>query len=140
MSSAPRVRRGAIVGFGTVAERAHLPAWQAASGFAIEAVVEPAAHRARRARELLPEAHVYADLRSALAGQALDLVDVCTPPAGHAELVVEACHAGVDVFCEKPLVPTLADLERIRGGERRHGAGGVHRGQLEARADLARGT
>ncbi len=105
--------RGAILGFGNVAEHAHLPVWQNHRHFEIEAVLEPDPVRAQRAKALLPEARIYSDIDPLLAGNDLDFVGVCTPPCFHADLTVKACQAGLHVFCEKPLVTSLDRLHWI---------------------------
>jgi predicted dehydrogenase len=114
--------RGAILGFGNVAEHAHLPVWQRNSHFRIDAVLEPHPGRARLARTLLPGARIYSDIEPLLAGSDLDFVDICAPPCFHADLAVKACRAGLHVFCEKPLVTSLESLRQIeqaaRGFER----------------------
>ena len=52
----------------------------------------------------------------------VDIVDVCTPPGTHAEVVEAAVAAGKAVLCEKPLA---ADLRRRAPRRRRaHGRGG----------------
>lgn len=43
----------------------------------------------------------------------LDVVDLCTPPWLHADQVVAALDAGRHVVCEKPLAPSLAEIDRI---------------------------
>lgn len=43
----------------------------------------------------------------------LDVVDLCTPPWLHTEQVVACLDAGRHVVCEKPLAPSLADVDRI---------------------------
>jgi len=72
--------RGAILGFGNVAEHAHLPVWQRNHHFRIDAVLEPHPDRAKLAKTLLPGARIYSDIESLLAGSDLDFVDVCAPP------------------------------------------------------------
>ena len=42
------------------------------------------------------------DYRALLADPAIDVVDICTPPALHARMIVEAMAAGKHVICEKP--------------------------------------
>jgi predicted dehydrogenase len=44
----------------------------------------------------------YRDLPSLLADKEIDVVDICTPPALHAGMIVEAVRAGKHVICEKP--------------------------------------
>jgi predicted dehydrogenase len=51
------------------------------------------------------------DWREAIARDDVDIVDVCTPPGTHAEIVAAAAAAGKAVLCEKPLA---ADLESAR--------------------------
>lgn len=54
---------------------------------------------------------LYADYREMLRREKLDILSICTPPAVHAGIVVEACRAGLSgIFCEKPLAddPTEA--------------------------------
>lgn len=43
----------------------------------------------------------------------VDAIFVCTPTAGHLELVERAASRGLAVFCEKPLAPTIDDCERV---------------------------
>jgi predicted dehydrogenase len=47
-------------------------------------------------------AHTYRDYRALLADPAIDVVDICTPPALHAQMIVDAVRAGKHVICEKP--------------------------------------
>ncbi len=39
----------------------------------------------------------------------VDVVDICTPPGTHAEIIQAAAAAGKAVICEKPLAVALAD-------------------------------
>lgn len=43
----------------------------------------------------------------------LDIVDICTPPGTHRELVEQALRAGYHVVCEKPLVGSLKDADAL---------------------------
>ena len=115
------VFRGALVGFGNVAIHAHLPMWQPSRHFRIEAVVEPAAERAEMAGELLPGIPVYPDLVSLQAAARLDFIDICTPPASHAELIAAGCRCGLHVFCEKPLVTGRSGLEQVEAAAKTSG-------------------
>ena len=114
--------RGAIIGFGNVAERGHLPAWLARDDMEIVAVAEPDPARRARAGELLPAARLHGDpgelFREAAA---LDFVDIATPPALHAPLIVAAAAAGLHVVCEKPLVVSVSEYHRVRDAVREAG-------------------
>ncbi|HYM02851.1 MAG TPA: Gfo/Idh/MocA family oxidoreductase [Stellaceae bacterium] len=48
----------------------------------------------------IPSAH--RDFGALLADREIDVVDICTPPALHAEMIVAAMQAGKHVICEKP--------------------------------------
>lgn len=55
----------------------------------------------------------YATLEDALAGELIDVVDVCLPTDLHSEFVLKAANAGKDVFCEKPMARTVAQAEEM---------------------------
>ncbi|WAJ27334.1 Gfo/Idh/MocA family protein [Antarcticirhabdus aurantiaca] len=48
-----------------------------------------------------------------LAMPDIDIVDVCTPPATHRPMILEALAAAKHVVCEKPLVGSLAQVDEI---------------------------
>src|SRR6266481_658116 len=48
----------------------------------------------------------------------VDIVDICTPPALHSEQILAALSAGKEVVCEKPLVGSLAEIDRVIAAER----------------------
>ena len=43
----------------------------------------------------------------------INLVDICLPPALHADFAVKALRAGKHVFCEKPIALSTADARRM---------------------------
>lgn len=43
----------------------------------------------------------------------VDVVDLCTPPAGHEAQILRALDAGVHVICEKPLVGSVSACDRL---------------------------
>ncbi|MFJ2368326.1 Gfo/Idh/MocA family protein [Microbacterium sp. NPDC087665] len=57
----------------------------------------------------------------AYRAERIDLASVCLPSAYHADAVVEALRAGVDVIVEKPIDVTLDAADRIRAAERESG-------------------
>jgi hypothetical protein len=63
----------------------------------------------------------YADFRELLARKDIDAVCIATPEHWHAIPIIEACKAGKDVYCEKPLTLTLAEAQRCIDAVRKHG-------------------
>jgi predicted dehydrogenase len=49
------------------------------------------------------------DYREILGRNDIDAVEVCTPDHWHAIPVIEACRAGKDIYCQKPLALTIAE-------------------------------
>jgi predicted dehydrogenase len=109
--------RGAVVGYGFIAERGHLPAYamQGRTRFVVEAVADPCAARRARAAQTIPGARVYATAEELLSreGGRLDFVDVCAPPSEHARLARLALTRGMHVLCEKPLATRAADARGL---------------------------
>ena len=51
----------------------------------------------------------YNDFRELLAREDIDAVHIATPDHWHAQMVIEACRAGKDVYCQKPETRTLRE-------------------------------
>lgn len=91
-----------IVGSGFVAEM-HMRAYRRAFGLeaTIKAVVSRGDHVLEFAKRFgIPE--TFRDYRELLTDKTIDVVDICTPPALHAEMIVACMRAGKHVICEKP--------------------------------------
>lgn len=80
--------------------------------------VDEARIRAATSRHFIPFSHL--DYRALLDRRDIDVVAVCTPPALHERIVVDALEAGKFVMCEKPLAHTLAAADAILAAARRH--------------------
>jgi predicted dehydrogenase len=105
---------GALVGFGFIAERGHVPAYlSGAAPLRIVAVAEPCAGRQAAARRTLPEARVYPSAMEMLARESLDFVDICAPPSEHLGVALDAFDRGLHVLCEKPLAITPAQASAM---------------------------
>jgi predicted dehydrogenase len=48
----------------------------------------------------------------------VDIVDICTPAMLHFEQILAALSAGKEVVCEKPLVSSLAEIDRVIAAEK----------------------
>ncbi|NOZ24208.1 MAG: Gfo/Idh/MocA family oxidoreductase [Planctomycetes bacterium] len=55
----------------------------------------------------------YADYREMIDSAGLDAAIVASPPFLHREMVEALADAGVHVFCEKPMAPTVADCDAM---------------------------
>jgi predicted dehydrogenase len=55
----------------------------------------------------------YEKLDDMLANPKIDVIDICLPPAAHAEVAIAALKAGKHVFCEKPIALSAADANRM---------------------------
>jgi len=97
----PKIRVG-LIGCGFVAEL-HMYAYRRVHGVDAEvaAVVARGDHVEGFAKKHGIGA-THRDYRALLADRSIDVVDICTPPALHAEMIVAAARAGKHVICEKP--------------------------------------
>lgn len=58
-------------------------------------------------------AEIFEDYRDLLAKAKIDVVLIGTPDHWHAKMLIDACRAGKDVYCEKPLTLTIAEGQPI---------------------------
>ncbi len=96
--------RGAILGAGNVALSGHLPGWLARADVAITAAADPRVERRGPLLARIPGLRWYDTAEELLGREELDFVDICAPPAAHADLARRALLSGRHVLCEKPLV------------------------------------
>ena len=57
---------------------------------------------------------IYEDYRDMLASTDIDVVTIGTPDHWHAKMLIDACRAAKDVYCEKPLTLTIDEGKVIR--------------------------
>ena len=113
MSSNKRLRVG-LIGAGTIAFSAHLPAIRRLRDqVELVAVADVRAENAERAAREFGAQHYYTDYHELLARDDLDMVDICTPEFLHAEQTEAAAAAGLHVFCEKPMAATVEEADRM---------------------------
>ena len=114
-------RRIAVIGAGQVARGAHLPIFKRTPGLSVTAIADHDAGCLSAAQVLVPQARAYKSLEDLLRSEDVDIVDICTPPAFHAGLILQALEAGAHVLCEKPLVLRMEDMEKIKESSTRAG-------------------
>jgi predicted dehydrogenase len=109
----PKPLKVAIAGAGRISWF-HLVGWRnLGERVRLVAVCDPnAANAARRAEEFsIP--HVYRDADAMFAAEDIDALDVITPRETHAAWVDAAAACGIDILCQKPMTPTLAESEAL---------------------------
>lgn len=107
--------RGGLVGLGNVARNGHLPAWLGRPDVEIAGAADILPESREAVASLLPDLAVYESAEALLSRERLDFVDVCTPPAAHAEVIRLALGRGLHVLCEKPLVLERSELAELAG-------------------------
>src|SRR5438270_8255612 len=113
--------KGGIVGFGFIASSGHFPAYAARKDVEIVAFADVCPARLDAARALAPKARFYATHEEMLAGEnALDFVDIATPPAFHRDIALAALRRGAHVLCEKPLTTTIAEAVELALAARKY--------------------
>lgn len=109
--------RGALLGAGNIALRSHAPQWMRDEALSREveivAVADLAETNLVAMREVLPRARAYGGAEELMKHEALDFVDICTPPFTHRSLIVRAAALGLHIVCEKPLAITREDADAI---------------------------
>jgi predicted dehydrogenase len=104
--------RVAVIGAGIGA--AHVDAYLAnAALYEVVAVCDVDAARAARVAATAG-AQAVTSYTDVLRRDDIDLVDICLPPFLHFQATEQALESGKHVLCEKPLVGSLREVERIR--------------------------
>lgn len=120
----------AFIGAGNYAGRVLMPAFKA-SGATLQLVVAGSGVGPTYYGKKFGFARAGTDVEAAMSDEAVNTVVIATPHDSHTELVCRALEAGKNVFVEKPLALTLAELERIdearRVGSPRHLVVGFNR-------------
>src|SRR5262249_29579637 len=79
----------------------------------VVAVCDPDPRKAGRRAEEFGVPATYQDAEAMFGTETLDALDVASPRETHAAWVEAAASRGIDVLCQKPLTPTLADAEAL---------------------------
>lgn len=124
-----------IIGTGSIATHAHLPAYRAIPEVEIVALCDASREAVERAGEQFGVAHRYTDYADLLARADIDAVDICTPNHVRSGPAIAACEAGKHVLVQKPMALTVAEATSMIEAARR---GGVQLGVIYMRRFHAR--
>jgi glucose-fructose oxidoreductase len=116
--SRPKEKLGvALVGLGYYSTDLLAPALQLTQNCYLAGIVTgtPAKAEAWKKKYNIPDKNIYSyqTFDQIANNPDIDVVYVVLPPSMHREYVVRAARAGKDVWCEKPMAPTVKDCEAM---------------------------
>ena len=133
-----RIVNVGIIGCGGIANGKHMPSLKKIENVRMVAFCDIIPEKAQKAKEKFgtPDAKVYTDYKELLKDPSIEVVHVCTPNKEHAEISIDALHAGKHVMCEKPMAKTVADakcmVEAAKESGKKLSIGYQSRSQAEA--------
>lgn len=114
-----------IIGFGGIAQTAHLKAYsqlEKDGKIKVVAVCDASPERFEQKLEInIGSADVslgenvvkYTDYKEMLKNEELDMVDICVPTYLHAPITIDSLEAGCHVLCEKPMSLAYEDCKKM---------------------------
>ncbi len=104
----------AIIGMGCIAQD-HMRVYEKRDDVEVVACADLDFEKSKEqaAKHGIPRAYqnIYDLIKSE---EKIDYIDICTWTASHAECVIAAAEAGIDVMCEKPTCDTLENAAKMR--------------------------
>ena len=107
----------AVIGCGTIANNAHIPAYLKNPDTEIKYFCDIKPEAAKEAVKKYGCGRAVIDYRDILDDKELDAVSVCTPNDVHATISVDFLRAGKNVLCEKPVArtyPEALEMQRVQ--------------------------
>jgi len=125
----------AVVGLGV--GKSHVKGAIAAQGCKLVALCDIRPEQLDNARANIPgaeEAKCYDDYAEMLRNPDIDIVSICTPSGMHADMAVQALHAGKHVLIEKPMDINVEQIMRIEAARQQTGlkVGGIFQNRRNA--------
>lgn len=107
--------RVGIVGFGFIAQYGHTPFYREENFVQVAGIADCCEARLHIAKEYFPDTKLFSSAQEMFQelGPIIDVVDICTPPSSHYDLITEALTHGLHVICEKPLVTNAKQMQDI---------------------------
>ena len=104
-----------IIGCGGIGQNKHMPSLSKIENVQIVAFCDLIEERAQMCKVKFgtPDAFVCTDYKELLAIPDIEVVHVLTPNREHAQITVDALHAGKHVMCEKPMAKTAEGARQM---------------------------
>lgn len=110
-----------IIGCGTIANSAHIPAYMKNENVTIKYFCDIIPERAQAAVEKYGCGIAVTDYHQVLADDEVEAVSVCTPNLMHSTIAIDALHAGKHVLCEKPAARTYPEALEMQKAQHETG-------------------
>lgn len=102
-----------LIGAGLFARTTMLPVMRDNGLYHFKGLATTGGVASAQANEVFPFDYTTNDYKKLLEDEDIDLIAVSTQHNSHAKFIVEALKAGKNVYCEKPLCLTSAELEQV---------------------------
>ncbi|MEO0338284.1 MAG: Gfo/Idh/MocA family oxidoreductase, partial [Bacteroidota bacterium] len=102
----------ACVGAGYFAQF-HLEAWQRLEAVELIAICDQDEAKAIAFAKKYGALKVYTDVDTLLEQEAIEVLDIITPPETHYDICRKAALQGIHIICQKPLAPTLEEAKAM---------------------------
>jgi UDP-N-acetyl-2-amino-2-deoxyglucuronate dehydrogenase len=106
--------KGAIVGFGKIAQSSHVKAFfneALKEKVQLVAVVEPFKENREQGRIAFPSLKFYSSIEELFSNEKIDFIDITAPPKFHSSLIKDGIKNKVHILCEKPFTITLNEAK-----------------------------
>ena len=104
--------RVALIGAGMIS-RHHLIAWDRCASAEVIALADPNAQAAADRAAEFGIAATFSGAEALLEAVDVDAIDIAAPMDRHAPICRAAMDRGIDILCQKPLCPSLAEAEAL---------------------------
>ncbi len=91
----------------------HLEAWKRIPEVDLVALCDLDVEKAGVLADIHHIPKVYGQVEALFDAEEFDVIDIITPPQTHAEICRVAITRKIDIICQKPLAPTIAEAEEM---------------------------
>lgn len=121
MKGARDVIKVGVIGCGTIANAAHIPAYMKNPEIEIKYFCDIIPERAEKAVREYGCGTAVTDYHTVIEDPEIAAISVCTPNNMHPVITIDALYAGKHVLCEKPAARTYAEVEKMMQAQRETG-------------------